>query len=391
MARGLKHLFAIDPSVAFLNHGSYGACPRPVIAAQRRWQDALERQPVAFMDPRHLRARFAEVRAALADELGAQPGDLFWATNATEGLNLVARSLPLGPGDEVLATDHEYAALDKTWDFVCRRTGAQLRRVKVPLPLVSEAEFTDAILAGLTVRTRVLFLSHVTSPTALVLPVARAVAAAREKGIITVIDGAHAPGLVPLSLGALGADFYAGNCHKWLMAPKGAGFLHVQGGAKRLLAPGIISHGWQPDVAPDDTGPLGDSAFLDALQFRGTRDPSAWFSVTDALSFRRDQGWDSVTRDCRALAQATARAIADDFGEALLASDAFLSQMVAIPIPRSDAAALHDALLNEDAIEVPVIDWNGHTFVRVSVQGYNSQEEMARLAAALHRRFGRRS
>ncbi|MCB2131139.1 MAG: aminotransferase class V-fold PLP-dependent enzyme, partial [Rhodobacteraceae bacterium] len=161
MARGLKHLFAIDPSVAFLNHGSYGACPRPVIAAQRRWQDALERQPVAFMDPRHLRARFAEVRAALADELGAQPGDLFWATNATEGLNLVARSLPLGPGDEVLATDHEYAALDKTWDFVCRRTGAQLRRVKVPLPLVSEAEFTDAILAGLTVRTRVLFLSHV--------------------------------------------------------------------------------------------------------------------------------------------------------------------------------------------------------------------------------------
>ncbi|MCV2867704.1 aminotransferase class V-fold PLP-dependent enzyme [Defluviimonas sp. WL0002] len=387
MARGLKHLFTLDPSVTFLNHGSYGACPRPVIAAQRAWQDALERQPVAFMDPRHLRERFEDVRNALAGELGARAQDLFWSTNATEALNLVARSLPLGPGDEILTSDHEYAALDKTWDFVCRRTGAALRRVTVSLPLCSEAELTTAILDGVSDRTRVLFLSHVTSPTALALPIARVVAEARARGIITVIDGAHGPGLIPLALDALGADFYAGNCHKWLMAPKGAGFLHVRDEAKRWLAPGVISHGWAPDLAPGDPGPLGDDAFLDAFQFRGTRDASAWLSVTAALAFRQDQNWPKIGDDCRSLALATARMIAGSYGQVLPGADEFLTQMVAIPIPPCDPLRLHDALLAEDGIEVPVIRWRDKCFVRLSVQGYNTPEEVDRLARVLARRF----
>ncbi len=387
MARGLTELFALDPSVTFLNHGSYGACPASVIAAQRGWQDALERQPVAFMDPRQLRARFAEVRAALAAELGARAEDMVWATNATEALNLVARALPLAPGDEILTTDHEYAAIDKTWDFVCRRTGAVVRRAGVPMPLVSEEAFTGAVLARLSPRTRVLSLSHVTSPTALALPIGRAVTEARRRGILAVVDGAHAPGLVPLSLDALGADFYAGNCHKWLMSPKGAGFLHVREAAKALIAPAVISHGWAPGLAPRDPGPLGDDAFLDAYQFRGTRDPSAWLSVTAALAFRRNRDWPAVSADCRRLAIDAARRIAGDLGADLLAAEAFLTQMVAIPVPFCDPLRLHDALLAEDGIEVPVFRWNDRTFVRMSIQGYNTEADTERLRHALLRRF----
>jgi len=380
--------FSLDPDVAFLNHGSYGACPRPVLAAQRRWQDLLERQPVAFMDPRHLRARFAEVRAALAGELGAAADDLFWATNATEALNLVARSLVLRPGDEIVTTDHEYAALDKTWDFVCRRTGAVVKRVAVPLPLTDAKDFTARVTTALTDRTRVLFLSHVTSPTALVFPIADAVATARARGIVTVVDGAHGPGLVPLDLDRLGADFYAGNCHKWLLAPKGAGFLHVRRDARAGLVPGIISHGWAPGLAPDDAGPLGDNAFLDSFQFRGTRDPSAWFSVPAAIDFRRARDWHGHMARCRSLAIETAEAIAARFGMDLPGTPDFLTQMVAIPIPPCGPEALHDRLLAEDGVEIPVICWNGRHFLRLSVQAYTRPRDLDRLMDAMRRHFG---
>jgi isopenicillin-N epimerase len=252
---------------------------------------------------------------------------------------------------------------------------------------MSEEAFTQAVMACLSPRTRVLSLSHVTSPTALALPIGRVVAEARRRGILTVVDGAHAPGLIALSLEALGADFYAGNCHKWLLSPKGAGFLHVRDGAKALIAPSIISHGWAPGLSPDDRGPLGDDAFLDAFQFRGTRDPSAWLSVTAALAFRRDRDWPAVSADCRRLAIDAARRIAGDLGAGLLAAEPFLTQMVAIPAPFCDPLQLHDALLAEDGIEVPVFRWKDRTFVRLSIQGYNTEADAERLRCALRRRF----
>lgn len=380
--------FVLDPEITHLNHGSYGACPGPVLAAQRHWQDQLERQPVAFMDPRHLRVRFAEVRMALATALGAQADDLFWATNATEALNLVARSLALKPGDEIVTTDHEYGALDKTWDFVCRRTGARVRRVAIDLPLTDAAAFTDRIASAFGDRTRVLFLSHVTSPTALVFPIGDAVARAQARGILTIIDGAHGPGLVPLDLDAIGADYYAGNCHKWLLAPKGAGFLHVRPAAKAALVPGIISHGWAPDLVPTAQGPLGDSAFLDAFQFRGTRDPSAWLAVPAALDFRQRHGWTDRMALARETALDAARAIAARSGLPLAGAPAFLTQMVAAPIPPCDPADLHDRLLAEDGIEIPVIRWNDRHFVRLSVQAYTRTADIARLMTALDRHLG---
>ncbi|HVG48616.1 MAG TPA: aminotransferase class V-fold PLP-dependent enzyme, partial [Rubellimicrobium sp.] len=250
MDLNLRPLFLLDPAVCFLNHGSFGACPRPVFEAYQAWQLRLERQPVAFLDPmRGYGAWMTEARAALAAEVGAQPDDLVGVTNATVALNIAAQSLSLSVGDEILTTDHEYAALEKTWAFVARRTGARVVTASVPLPLTSEAAFTEALLGAMTDRTRVLFLSHITSATALLFPIEQIVGIARERGILTVVDGAHAPGHVRLDLDGLGADVYVGNCHKWLMAPKGSAFLHVRRGLQARIDPLVISHGWTPNRA----------------------------------------------------------------------------------------------------------------------------------------------
>ncbi len=376
----LARHFLLDPSVAYLNHGSYGACPRPVMESYRHWQEALERQPVAFMEPSHLAARFAEVRCALGAELAAAPDDLVWVTNATAGLNIVARSLDLSPGDEVLTTDHEYAALAKTWAFVAARTGAVIRPVTVPLPLTAQG-FTEALREGMGARTRVLFLSHVTSPTALVFPLEAIVAEARARGIVTVIDGAHAPGHVAPDLGAIGADYYVGNCHKWLMAPKGTAFLHARAGAQAALVPAVISHGWTE--ARETPGPFGGTAFQDAFQFQGTRDPAAWLAVPAALRFRADHDWPAVADRCHALAREIAGRVAGATGLAPFASPATSApQMIALPLPDCDTAALHLAL-RARGVEIPCYRWQGRCFARLSVQGYNREEDGIRLIAAL--------
>ncbi len=388
MADYLKTLFRLNPDVTFLNHGSYGACPRPVFQTYQEWHARLEHQPVAFLDPRHLALRFAEVRAALGAELGADADDLVPMVNSTAGLNVVARSLPLEPGDEILTTDHEYAALEKTWGFVTGRTGAIVRRVTVPLPLTSEADFTEALLAGFTDRTKVLFLSHITSPTALRFPIERVVTHARARGVWSVIDGAHAPGQVPLKLNALGADFYAGNCHKWLMAPKGSAFLHARPDVQHLLTPAIISHGWTADNAAP--GPFGGTPFQDRFQFQATRDPAAFLTVPAAIAFRRQQGWDKVVSRCQALAQETAGRVAALTKRPAIATTAFCApQMVAMPVPDCAPLPTHDRLLAEFGIEIPVIRWQGRSFIRVSVQGYNTEAEMDHLCHAIGSLFPR--
>ena len=380
----LARQFLLDPEVTFLNHGSFGACPRPVFEAYQAWQLNLERQPVAFLDPdRGYASWMRDSRTALAAVMGAQPDDIVGVLNATVGLNIVAQSLPMQPGDEILTTDHEYAALEKTWAYVARRTGAVVRVVDVPLPLVSEEAFTQTLLSAMTPRTRVLFLSHITSPTALLFPIEAAVAEARQRGIWTVIDGAHTPGHIPLDLTALGADFYAGNCHKWLMAPKGSAFLHVRAELQDIINPLVISHGWTANRV--EPGPFGGTSFVDAVEFQGTRDPAAWLTVPDAIRFRQDNDWDDVARDCQALAQDTAARVARRTGMPAFASAEFCApQMVAMPVPRTDPMVLKQDLLSRFGIEIPCFDWkDAHTIVRLSVQGYNSADQMDMLLDAL--------
>jgi isopenicillin-N epimerase len=388
MTENLAALFLLRPDVTFLNHGSFGACPRPVFEEYQRWQVQLESQPVAFLDPaRGLSGWMRDARVALAGVLGTGPDNIVGVTNATAGLNIVAQSLDLRAGDEILTTDHEYAALEKTWAYVCRKTGAKVVVVKVPLPLEREEDFTDTVLAGMTERTKVLFLSHITSPTALVFPIERAVAEARARGIWSVIDGAHTPGHIPLALDDLGADFYAGNCHKWMMAPKGSAFLYVRPDLQTMINPLVISHGWTPDAnTAGAAGVFGNTPFVDFLEMQGTRDPSAWLTVPAAIDFARQHGWDKVAASCRQMAQDTAARVRALTGLAAFSSPAFCApQMVAMRVPRQDPMALKLALWETYRIEIPVFDWQDNTIVRLSTQGYNTQNQMDFLVSALEK------
>ncbi|MDB5536508.1 MAG: aminotransferase class V-fold PLP-dependent enzyme, partial [Devosia sp.] len=279
MSENLARQFLIREDVVFLNHGSFGACPRPVFAAYQNWQLELESQPVEFLG-RKLTENMRGPRVALAAELGTSSDNIVGLTNATLGLNIVAQSLDLKPGDQILTTDHEYSALEKTWAYVCRKTGAEVVIVSIPLPLTTAEQFTDTLIAGMTERTKVLFLSHITSPTALLFPIEPAIAEARRRGIWSVIDGAHTPGHIRLDLDSIGADFYAGNCHKWMMAPKGSAFLYARPELQGLLNPLVISHGWTAESKqPGAQGAFGNSPFIDEIEMQGTRDPAAWLAV----------------------------------------------------------------------------------------------------------------
>ncbi len=386
MASNLSEFFLLDPDVVFLNHGSFGACPRPVFEDYQRWQLTLERQPVAFLDSRRgLAKNLGVMRQAMAAEFGTSSENIAAVTNATTGLNIAIQSLGLQPGDEILTTDHEYNALEKTWAYVARKTGATVVNVEVPLPLVSAAAFHDAIVAGITERTKVLFLSHITSATALVFPVESLVAEARARGIFSVIDGAHTPGHIPINLDAIGADFYSGNCHKWLMSPKGSAFLYVRPELQPMIDPLVVSHGWTIDnKQPGVRGPFGNSPFVDEIEMQGTRDPAAWLAVPAAIAFRREHDWWAVAAECRRLAQETAARLRELTGLEPLSSPEFCApQMVAMPIPPCDTDWVKQELLDRYNIEIPVFAWKDRHIVRLSCQGYNRREQMDVLIDAL--------
>ena len=390
MPGNLASHFLLSEDVTFLNHGSFGACPEPVFDAYQAIQRELERQPVAFL-ARELTERMHAPRKAMAAELGTSPENIAGAlVNATFGLNIVAQSLDLREGDEILTSDHEYGALDKTWAYVARRSGAKVVQVQVPIPLVSEEAFFDAFVAAITPRTRVLFLSHITSPTALLFPIERLVAEARRRGIFTVIDGAHTIGQMAVNLDALGADFYAGNCHKWLMAPKGAAFLYTRPELQKLLNPLVLGHGWTPDSKkPDAVGPFGNSPYIDENEFQGTRDSSAWLSVPAALDFRRQHDWTSVMVECSDLAWETAQRVTRLTGLPPLAARQYTSpQMVAMPVPAvENPPAFQQRLMDVYGIEIPVLNWGLHSIVRVSIQGYNNAKQADLLVQAIKEQF----
>jgi isopenicillin-N epimerase len=378
----MRDLFLLDPDLAFLNHGSFGACPREVFEAQQRWQLEMERNPVAFLGRRSADL-LAQARAALGDALGAKGEHLVFVPNATTGVNVVARSFALREGDEVLATDMEYGACDATWEHVCAQHGAHYRRVKIPLPFERE-EFVARIMQAVTPRTRMIFVSHITSTTALIFPIAELCRAARERGIATLVDGAHAPGQIPLDIDAIGADFYTGNCHKWLCAPKGAGFLHARPEHHAMLHATVVSWGYAAGVEGHSgfDAYLGHSLFERRLQWQGTRDIAAWLAVPAALEFEARHDWPEVRRRCHDLARHALEVLTQRFGTTPIARDDDWAQMVAIPVPMQDGDALRVRLYEESGIEIAVTRHAGQVFVRLAVQGYNTGQDIERLLTA---------
>ena len=382
----MRDLFLLDPGLIFLNHGSYGACPREVFDDFQDWQREMERNPVEFLG-RRSGELLGAARERLATHLGARSEDLVFVTNATTGVNIVAQSLALQPGDEVLATDHEYGACDAAWRVVCEKAGAHYRRATIPLPF-DPAAFVETMLAAATPRTKLIFVSHITSVTALEFPLAALCAAARERGITTLVDGAHAPGQIALDLSAVGADFYTGNCHKWLCAPKGAAFLHVRSERQAEVQATVVSWGYVAEIS-GHTGfdaYAGRSVLERRLQWQGTRDIAAFLAVPTAIDFQARHGWPGQRARCHAMALDIQRRVLARNGLAPVAPDEVYAQMVTIPVRCSGEGsgdALRRRLFERHRIEVPVTQHGGHTFVRVSVQAYTTEADLAALEDAL--------
>ena len=370
-AAELRAEFLLDPDVVFLNHGSFGACPRDVFARYQEWQRELERQPVEFLS-RRLPDLLAHARARLAAEVGAQADDLVFVPNASSAVNVAARALDLRAGDEILATNLEYGACDLAWADACARAGARYVRAEIPLPV--GGDLVEALFAARTERTHAVFVSHITSETALRLPVAEIVARAHAEGLLAIVDGAHAPGqIVPLELDALGADFYAGNCHKWLCAPKGAGFLHVRREHQKRVDGIVVGWGY------DD----GGGTFLSRSERQGTRDPSAYLTVPDAIDWLAARDWDSVRERCRALTREARRRLLGLPGVEPVGPEELVDQMASVALPPCDAQELKRRLYDEHRIEVPVMDRGARPLLRVAIQGYNDERDVDALVSAL--------
>jgi isopenicillin-N epimerase len=374
----LRELFLLDPEISFLNHGSFGACPIPVFETYQAWQRQLEKQPVEFLG-RRIQESLAEARARLGEFLGAAADDLVYFTNPTSAINMVARNLRLQPGDEILTSDHEYGAMDRTWNFICRHHGASYVHQPVCLPLESSQQFIENFWRGVNAHTRVIFLSHITSPTALIFPVTEICRRARQAGILTVIDGAHAPGQIDLNLAELDPDLYTGACHKWLMAPKGSAFLFANQRVQHLLDPLVVSWGYESERP-------GRSRYIDYHEWQGTRDPAAFLSVPAAIKFQADHDWAEVRKRCHDLSADTRRQIERLTGLGSVCPDSpeWFAQMFTARLPQGiDPDAVKERLYERYRIEVPIIVWNNQNLIRVSFQGYNSAEDGQSLVNAL--------
>jgi isopenicillin-N epimerase len=376
----LRDLFLLDKDIIFFNHGSFGATPRPVFEKYQYWQREMERNPVKFIQ-RTAPQLMNEARAALGEYLHTHADNVIYVLNATFGMNVIIKSLKLQPGDEVLTTDHEYGAINNTWHYMNEHLGYRYVNQHIPLPVTTPEAFVDCLWEGVTEHTRVISLSHVTSPTALILPVELVARRAREAGIITVVDGAHAPGQIPLNLDEIGADFYVGNLHKWLCAPKGAGFFYARPEVQHLLEPLVVSHGYRKDEAT--------RTFVDVQQNQGTRDLAAFLAVPEAIKFQREHNWDQVRADCHALAASAQQRMIDTYGVQPLsppdADPSWFSQMLCVPLPKMDFKLFSQHLLENLKMEIPVMGHGEHPRVRLSVQAYNTPEEVDIFVNAVHK------
>jgi isopenicillin-N epimerase len=374
----LKSEWLLDPKITFLNHGSFGSVPKCVLVEQTRWRLRIEADPIEMLTRR--RDELLEVaKKAVGTWLRMEPNDFGLVSNATEGINAVLRSLKLGPGDELLTTTHVYHAVRQAMKYVAVQSGAAYREIEIPLPIESPEVIVEQIANGLSAKTRLLVVDHVTSPTAVVFPVERIVAECASRGVDVLIDGAHAPGMVPLNVADLGAAYYAGNLHKWACAPKGSAFVWVRPDRQPGIHPLIISHF------------LGEG-FAREFSWQGTRDISNWLSIPRALEFMSELGWDRIMSHNHAMATWAQRFLCESWNVDPIspADGSMLGCMATVPLPppldhlsESDVHSLQQRLHSEFKLEVPIVCWGGRTFVRPCCQVYNAPEDYQRLRAVV--------
>ncbi len=388
MPAALRSHWILDPEIRFLNHGSFGACPRSVLEAQREYRERMEREPVLFL-ARELEPRLDAVKAELGAFVGAEPEDLVPVPNATTAVNAVLRSLPLEPQDELLVTNHAYNACRNAIDFVAGRAGARVAVARVPFPIRSSDEVLESVLARVTPRTRLALLDHVTSPTGIVFPIERLLSELRERGVEALVDGAHAPGMIPLDLSGLDPAFYTGNCHKWLCAPKGAAFLYARRDLQPSIRPVVISHG--------ANSPRTDrSRFRLEFDFTGTDDPTAFLCLPQALRFLGTLlpgGWPELRRRNKELVLRARELLLEALGIDAPAPEEMIGSLASVPLSPDGASAsspsaldpLQRWLFEQHRIEVPVFHWPDPELriLRISAQVYNELGEYEALAGAL--------
>ena len=372
---GMKDWFLLDPDITFLNHGSYGACSKPVFKEYQDWQQKLENQPVQFMT-NQVYSAMEKSRESMSQFVGCDVEELVFFQNPTTAVTNVIYNLDLKPGDEVLMSNHEYGALVRAWKMWGEKTGVNIIQQDISMPVTTEENFIENFWTGVTDQTKVIFLSHITSSTALIFPIEKIIKLAKEQNILTIIDGAHVPAHIPLNIHELGCDFYTGACHKWLCAPKGSSFLFVKKDHQDWVKPVVVS--WGKDG--DDPTP---SEFIQNFQWQGTRDMSAFLTIPTAINFYIKE-IRPYQESCKKIIQDTCSEFPSVLNtEPISAGKEWLAQLVAHPLPKNIPSNLKKRLWEEYQIEIPVFEWNGQKFVRVSIQVYNTQKDVDLLMSAL--------
>ena len=373
----LKSQFLLRPDITFLNFGSFGACPKPVFEEYQKFQLELEAESVQFITvkgPAYLK----QSREALATYIHCDPDDVVFTTNPSYAVNIIAKSFPLKAGDEILSTNLEYGALDRTWNYYCRKAGAKYVRQPITLPLTTKEQFIEDFFKGLTPNTKAIFIGQITSATALIFPVKEICEIAKSKGLFTIVDGAHVPGHIALDLSQLQADVYTGACHKWMCTPKGSSFLYVKREYQSMFDPLVVSWGYE-------SAHPSHSQFLDYHQMQGTRDFSAFCTIPKAIQFLTENNWPERAAECRKLAHSNYQRFCDLVGSKPLCpiSEEFLGQICSIPIKTPDPVKLKQLLYDKYKIEIPVMPQDANVYIRYSVQVFNNQADLDRLYEVL--------
>ena len=372
MNKNLKDLFLLDKDITYLNHGSFGACPKIIMDEYFNLQLELEREPIDFL-ANNITRQLKRSRVALSKYIDCPSEDVVFFPNPSTAINMVAKSFPLSYNDEVLTTTHEYGALVKMWRFICDKSSANYIEYRPYLPMDSKSVFLESFFNKITDRTKIIFISHITSATGLKFPVKEICDEARKRGIISIIDGAHAPAHIDLSITDIEPDIYVGACHKWMMSPKGASFLYASKKMQKLLKPLVISWGWDSEI-------VGDSHFIDHHEWQGTNDISQYLIIPYVIDFLNKNEWKEVSRSCKKLNLKSRLRLLDLFDKKPFCTNSleWLGQMSSIQIPDCNVKDLYNYLKSKK-IEVPIIEWENMKILRISIQAYNNEEDINRL------------